>query len=371
MPAGRPRMYSGPLQPGKRSAAVPRTGNSAVRRAYKKFVSVPKSKTGVNKNAIVTLSRQVRSLQLSQHGRIQSKIQVFQKPTQARDDWHTINLWKGDPMAFALNDFTQQASVYQVHGPKSTDTTTDNIYNHKTWEQFDGLGEQGNINERGGPDKAMSYWKTSQDNLASTENYLPISSTIHFEFNRSMLPASEIECVRIDIVRAKNIVPMNKFNMLQLPTGLMGMRNLAGKEMLQRNRINRKYFDVVKTKYLYFKPRVTEHNSDDVTIRKQWKWTQNFPKKPIILDLNANRAEDVHGQGVTTTTTNADGTTTTTTSYTGVADVQGEKASFADVMQPSKIYWAVISFSNPSETDSKWNMTMMRTNKWRDNDGTD
>jgi hypothetical protein len=296
---------------------------------------------------------------------------MWQKPTGARDNWHTINLWKGGPMAFALNDFTQNAQVYQVHMPKSTDTTTDNIYNYANWLPFDGLGNQGNINERGGADKAHSYWKTSQDNLASTENYLPISSTIHFEFNRSMLPAQEVECVRIDIVRPRNTVPMNKFNMLQLPTGLLGMRNLAGKEMLQRNRINRKYFDVVKTKYLYFKPRVTEHNSDDVTIRKQWKWTQNFPKKPIVLDLNANRAEDVHGQGTTTTVTNQDGTTTTTTSYTGVADVQGDKASFADVMQPSKIYWAVLSFSNPSETDNKWNMSMMRTNKWRDNDGTD
>jgi len=328
-----------------------------------------------NTVSIGILANQVKKLQLAQNGRLQSKIELWKFPTTTSTTWKDTAMWNKAPVAFALNDFTNKAQVWQLHGPLSTDTPggdlLDTTVNKKEWEDFNGHFGTGDINERGGLEKYYSYWKTQQDNSVSNEYYLPISSTIQFEFARKVTPATQLECVRIDIIRPKKMVPMNANNYLQLPQGLMGMRGLASKEMLDRNRINRQYFDVIHTKYLYFNPRTTQHNTDDVTIRRQFKWTHKFPQKPLVLDLNAQRLEDKRVAATSATTvTNADGTTTTTP---GVAahDVPGDRAAFTDVMDPTKIFWAVVSFSNTDETDTRWSMSMMRTNKWRDDSGTD
>ena len=178
-------------------------------------------------------------------------------------------------------------------------------------------------------------------------------------------PTDPLECVRIDIIQPKRIPTMNAWNYLQLPPGLLGLRNLAGKTMMKRNRINRDYFNVLTTKYIYFDGKKT--TSANTEVRKMWKWTQKFKDKTIDLDLDAERQEDQRGVPTTTTTVRSDGTSQTTTTYGD--DVSGAEASFASVYDPYKMVWAVISFSTQNRTDPNWSMSMMRTNKWRDPHG--
>ena len=94
---------------GKTMATLPKqsSSNKPVRKAYKK--RAPSSKTGQNKTAIMTLSRQVKGLQNSKYGDMQRHAQYCtiigsRLPNRAQ------------PLAFLLNDLTLGSSIYAGYG---------------------------------------------------------------------------------------------------------------------------------------------------------------------------------------------------------------------------------------------------------------
>lgn len=357
----RRRMYSGPLLPGttsvrqvnrrnkaysgKKFSTVTVTKNKAVNRVQNKLY-VPKQIK--NSASINVLANQVKKLQLSQMGRLQSKIQSWRFPVaidlSLNPHWDTLSLWRGSPMCFALNDFTKDARVTQGYTDPNLTVST---YNYQKWSDFNGLDGAGDMD-----DSALTYlkdniyWKTEQDNTVSKEYYLPIKSDLMLEFSRAMTNTEETECVRIDIIKAKNIKIPSIFEQTTLPTGLAGLTNLAAKEMFERNKLNSRYFTRVKTKYLYFKNNNShDANTDRRTIRKYFKWSQRFPDKPLKTDY---RAYDQNEQ----------------------TSEHMSDAQWIDVIDPKEIYWMLISVSTTSNSDRHWKFSMMRTNYWRDPVGT-
>lgn len=77
--------------------------NKAVKRVYAKSKYVPKSKTAVNKKAIMTLSRQVKNLQNQRYGEIQTAIDNYAGEAIPNQD---------TPLCFAINDFYNGTPVY-------------------------------------------------------------------------------------------------------------------------------------------------------------------------------------------------------------------------------------------------------------------
>lgn len=318
-----------------------RTANKAVRTIQRKPY-VPK--LAKNTASIRVLANQVRKLQSAQYGQIQSQILSWQLPAATSTPWDKLSLWRGSPVGFALNDFTEDARVYQVY--TVADTTTDRI-NRLPWQKFNGVFGAGSQDASNMTYlKENSYWKTHQDNKASKEFYLPISSELQFEFSRSMVAGDETESVRIDIIRLKKALPKSAFENTFLPAGLIGLQHLAAKEMLDRNKINPAYFEIVRTKFLYFTNTAKQAaNTDRRTIRRYFKHKQIFPRKVLKTDTEAYDENEM------------------ATDYM-------DDASWIDVMDPTKVYWCVINFSTTSESERHWDMSIQRVNKWRDLHGT-
>lgn len=329
--------------------AFKRAANKPVARIQRKRYVPQRVK---NTSSIRVLAKQVKSLQRSQVGRVQSKIQSWRIPQVVLSSWDTVSFWRGAPIAFALNDFTDQANVYMAHehldstGQTASATT---IYNKHPWSSFNGLNHTGSINDSSMTYlKDNSYWRTQQDNTVSAEYYLPLSSDVMFEFSRQMTPLEETECIRIDIVKPKKFHVQSVYSQLTLPAGLIGLQNLAAKTMFERNKLNPRYFTVVKTKFLYFKNSAsTAANTDRRKITRTFRFRTRFPDKVMALDLNAHNTVPT-GQGQTV-----------------------DNADFIDLVNPKDVHWCLISTSQPSFNDTKWDMSMMRTIRWRDPHGTD
>jgi hypothetical protein len=136
------------------------TNNKPVKKAYKK-PPFPKTKTGQNKQAIYTLSRQVKNLQNQRLGELQKNIQ-----------WCNLTggtlPTSGSPVAFLVNDLYANSHVMKG-------VITNSIPGFAENSTFSNV-----LNDT---DIASTYqWQTRENDVVSPVVYKPVYSRMNFTF---------------------------------------------------------------------------------------------------------------------------------------------------------------------------------------------
>lgn len=265
------------MVPYKRNYKPRRRANNPVAKAitkykdYNKKVKNTKRYVANNRTAIMTLSRQVKSLQLSKIGAYQKKFE-------------SLNLGAGTfsaskPLLIQLNNLLDNATVWYP-----TFNTTNNT------PQINAAGvftkTQPAIPENR---EHCSYWVNSNDDEPSREFYKPIRRTITVKFDNptGYSNTERDQWFRIDIFRQKKVLPETSVHHLNLPHNLYGLINMAN-DAPERNRFNKEYFQVYKTFWKKATP-------SEVNGRRQITYMKidfQFPAKHMVKLNTVNGIND-------------------------------------------------------------------------------
>lgn len=228
-----------------------------------------------NTASIAVLARQVRTLQRSQVGMYQTRREfITEWPSPAND---AIRLIAQSPICFCANDFLSQipncAQLFiDVNG---TNTAV------KQWRQ-----------DQSAPVPASdAEHDMNQDNdndIAQPDHYLPISTTVTFEFSYDMKPTDEPVFIRIDVVKPKSgkMLINSSLHQYMLPGAIQGFTNLAA-DPLNRNRINKGYYSVLQTKYSVLR-NTKDTGTLSAQIKRYMKIHIPFPAKVLHCNCADN-----------------------------------------------------------------------------------
>ena len=246
------------------------TRNKPVMRKLRRPRRAP-TKVNRNKSAIVTLARQVRTLQNQRLGELQKNIQfcTLQGGTLPTHD---------APCAFLVNDF--YANSHCMKGVITSGTP--------------GFAENavfGNVNSPA--DIGSQYsWMNRESDVVSALVYKPIYSRMNFTFKfnfAGLTPAPGY--VRLTILRIKPFLASNKID-VALPQTLGAYRYLAN-ELPNRNYFNADYHRVLYDKWMKISPtQQTDSNADRCVIHRTfsipWRFGQAEMCRP---DFTGDAAE--------------------------------------------------------------------------------
>jgi len=221
-----------------------------------------------NRSAIMTLSRQVKALQLKQIGFPQKKI----------DQWsYTSNGFTNmKPFCLCLQEMYTNAKVYQTaaNGVISGTpfTLQDNQYS-SGMKQFD-------------------QWKNANDDSVSLEIFRPTYVEFLIELEISMGAADETQRVRFDIVRPQKVLPKSTGDAghdLTLPDGLASFQRIADERITTQQAINSTYFKKLQTRFV----KVSNNTSPSAAkvVRRIIKLKHYFDKRDIRSDTNTLSGE--------------------------------------------------------------------------------
>lgn len=314
-----------------------KTNNKPIANAIKKYKKAPKTKpTGLyvanNRNAIMTLSKQVKSLQLSKLGLFQKRGE--QLTWTAADEapsfpWETIK-----PFAFCLNQFNGRdtatgtlvkAPLYYTDGNGHGQV----FKRFETWVPTALVGVNRDVNPHIG----------DIDDTVSPEAYKPLGTSVKIELQFNNYPANErTDWFRIDIVRPKKTLLKSSFHNLSMPIGLGQFTTLTANSMADRNYINSTYWDIIQTKWIPIRNEsgVQKHITKIVTINRSYK-----NAKVIKTDL---KSTSMTKEGVTT------------------------YPMFHDQVDPRQLEWCILS-AGSSDIQPR-SMSILRQISWRDQNGT-
>lgn len=371
MPRG--RTFSGPLLPGttsvrqvnrrnpryKRSNAVKRNENTAVKRVYKKAMA-PKKPTTVNKTAIATLAKQVRTLQLKHYGDVQYQRQQckFFTTQGLPTPTYTGGITQMNPLVFPFNCFYDNTPLYL--GTVST-TTGDCGYEVMTstqtqpsggsqvlWDK-DGFG-QFNVN-------AKHDWQRRNNlNTVDPIQYLPLSSALKIHIKMPMFQGSEPVYWNVKLIKTKKMALNNDKMEYGLPAYAGAYFGLALDDLVQRRSLSKKYHTVLQDKWIKMVPPASS------------KSVGNTQSKPNIVERSINLYHSFKGKPVRPQLQ------TTQQAQLG--------ADFWQYVAEDEVIWCLISNSikgwvNPPDSQSSGSagntpitVSMRRVNKWRDETGT-
>lgn len=221
---------------GKTLATLPKDSskNKAVARVYKKARRAPKGKVAENKDAVLTLARQVKALQNAKYGSIQSRSMELSFPS-------SVVLTDTEPFGFLVNNMYNNYGVYQGNittgTPGFTQVATFNKYDYLT-----DIAEQYQWNARQGTD------------LVSPIQYKPIFTRINMRFRLKFAGPGPSARVRVTYLTLKNpLTASDKIN-VNLPGVLGAYRNLAINASSQkRNAFNPRFHKILYDKWISFK----------------------------------------------------------------------------------------------------------------------
>jgi len=247
------------------------TTNRPVRRALRK-PRAPRTKVQRNKNAIYTLSRQVKQLQNQRLGEYQKNIQWCHLEGGTLPQ-------SGSPVAFLVNDLYNNSHVMKGVLTNGVPGFAEN----STWSNV--------INDT---DIGAAYQTLTRENdVLSPVVYKPIFSRINLTFRvgwHGTWPLAGY--IRVTILKMKSYNQTSKL-MTQLPGNLGAMRYLAN-ESSNRNYFNPDYHRVLLDKWIKFTPEKstttagTDCNLIQRTISIPWKFGQRETLRP---DFQGDPAE--------------------------------------------------------------------------------
>lgn len=252
--------------------------NKPVKKAMTKYgpppkKPAPKYQVYNNKNAIATLARQVKTLQLGKLGNFQKRCEKMNIVSA------TENFNRTYPICFCMNQFNDannlHAQAYKV------DSTSGAAVFMKRFEPQSSQVIYGSV--PGPYTKYNPHWG-SNDDTPSTEIYQPLGTKVRIQFEfENVLTTEEPKWLRVDIVRPKKQYTMTATHDLTLPVGLLQFSNIARGDVLERNWINPQLW-TVKTKWLklWNNSSATKDLKGIITINSSYK-----NDKPIKPDYNS------------------------------------------------------------------------------------
>lgn len=261
--------YARPINgPNNRTVVRRRSTNAPVK---KKLITkkTNRAAAATNKAAIMTLSKQVKNLQLQRYGFKQFQHQHITGISEGSTlDHMTPNITK--PYAFLVNDFYNAAGIWYGGVTNQAPVLTHEMKFNRVENDLD---------------IATSYlWnhKQQMENVSQTQ-YLPISSTMQFKIaiTADVTFTVPVRC-RIQIFKFKNQTVNGKFQM-SLPYNLGAYWHLCDTNPTSRNHLNtNEYHQVVYDRSVLFKPTI-DHASASVEER-YLKAKIQFPAKAVKLD---------------------------------------------------------------------------------------
>lgn len=311
-----------------------RATNKPVKNAINKYKKVPKTKPTAtyvanNRNAIMTLSRQVRNLQMSSLGLFQKRAE--QLTWIKSSDSSNYPFQGSKPLCFCLNQFNGR------------DTQTGN--NEKAPMFFTNTSGNGEVFKRfgvwvpsplTGADRDLNPHIADIDDVVSPEAYKPLGTSVKFEFEFNDYPANErASYMRIDVIRPRKLLLDSIYHDLTMPKGLGQFTNLSEHYMLNRNLINTTYWEIVQTKWI----KVSNDSGVNKGVTRFATINRSYKNSPVIkTDLNSQSA----GSNPVT------------------------YPMFHQKVDPRQLEWCVIStgFRIPER------MSILRKISWRDQNGT-
>lgn len=237
--------------------------NKPVKKAYKK--KAPKTKTNMNKTAIMTLARQVKTLQNQRFGELQSHTQYC--------------LFSGEdipqstrPIAICLNDFYDQ---FAKKGIVSTGTAA-----YVNGPQFVRHPYQNDINDE-------HEWnaRRNQDLVSNTE-YKPVYTRLVLSFDAIFSGLRFSAPIRVTVFKQRHVVNSTTKLAVNCPMNLGAYRFMAERPLsFQRNYFDKKYHQVLYDKWINFTPKnrtATEQDNHRRTCTISWKYKDQLIKPDII-----------------------------------------------------------------------------------------
>jgi len=309
-----------------RTAKTARSRNKPVARIYRKAATAPRTRVAVNRSAITTLARQVRTLQNQQIGQLQRNFETA-AITGGDYGWNIDN-----PMCFAANNFLKSAPIYIGHW----DTTTypgKSVPGHVVRTNWAHANPTGFVTG-----KEFDYWAHCNDDEASHSSYKALSTTINFNLEAIAIPANKTYWVRIDLLKMKKVMLHSNVRKLSLPTNMQALGHLCDDNMMKRNKINPEYFRCIQTKWI----KLTHEAATNKTLEK---WVQmHIPFKSSRATQKLDLRADV-------------------TTSTGLV-----QETFLSNMPQDDIYWVVMSnnVTNDNQSTVELKVEMTRTTRYRD-----
>lgn len=272
MANGRHYAYKRRHLKGKTLPTLPRdtTANKAVKRVYKKKAQVPKTQAGANKQAVYTLSRQVKSLQNLTHGYLQSRtmnerISGLQMPHY------------NQPLAFGVNNMYNNQPIWQglvsatgVASNNPVGTFNKAVYDPGLQDQYEWNARSGNVE-------------------VSPITYKPVYTRLNFKFGVGMTGTSGAARARITLLKLKKgYEATNKIN-VAIPDALGAYQNLAiDSSDPSRNFFSPRFHNILYDKWISI-PNVnrtdTEKSFTERYVSIPYKYADNERLKP---DFNNN-----------------------------------------------------------------------------------
>lgn len=167
---------------------------------------------------------------------------MYQTRREYIQSFHTSDatrLHSTKPMCFCANDFMSQltnpsCAIQQFTGSAVTALTNWNRTNSSPVGGF----EKNDMNQ------------DNDNDVAQPDHYLPISSTITFEFTSNQPSLGYPVYMRVDVIKPRpgKMLLNTGVHQYMLPGALPGFMNLAA-DPLNRNRINKDYYQILQTKH--------------------------------------------------------------------------------------------------------------------------
>jgi len=275
-------MTNGFRAPATTKRIQPKT-NKPVKAIYKKARQMPKTKVGVNRMAINTLAKQVKTLQNQRFGPLQSNIIRHSWLPSATGVIPSNNA----PICFMLNDFTTPKTIFNGYVNAGLQP------GYQNW---------GNM----APQTFQSYltpasqWN-AQRNLAtaSKHQYKPISSRVTVNMDMTLPDSYKPARIRFTVLKVKPYTPTQSGITCALPYNLGAYINLAQEPGTPyRNFFYKKYHTI-----LYDQTKIIRNNLDTELREITFNYVHRFSGTDVVSPHISNTPT---GQTVYTNTSPKD-----------------------------------------------------------------
>lgn len=231
------------------------------------------SKPAQNQKAIMTLSRQVKSLQLGEYGFKQRQTQsvVLKHGIPAQQPLKTT------PIAFQMNSFYDATPLLQgtVNATGDPVVTLVNSFAKQTFDT----------------DIKDQYQWNEQNNLdtVSLIRYLPVYSKLKFHFKGAIKSSQENIRYRVTLFKLKNQPMITSVRNLNMPYALGAYWHMCDDTIGQKNYFSKKYHTVLMDKWVTISPPTLSTlggNTSHVyrTLEVPFSWPN---AKPVDFDKTA------------------------------------------------------------------------------------
>jgi len=309
--------------------------------AVKKALTTPRPKNTnqltkyKNYNAITTLARQVRSLQMKDYGSIQYTRQCLCRNNGTKDVKGQGVFMSGSPFLFELKNFYNQAPVFR--GSMNNQHPT-YIQDNK-WLTL----SEANAGAGGTP-----YAFDVTNDAVSTNQYMPLSANYSWHFKFQDLPAGADKIVQITVFRLKTNHNNSKIK-TRLPEYLGQYANMCVEDPSDRNKFSPVYHQVLYQKNYHVKNHGDSTKDTERYINMKW----SFSGKDGLVRLDSDEIENTPDLDLNEATS---------------ARQQSCAANFGHIIRPQDQLYVLVSTSNNDNTfDTE--ISCMRTLRWRDNNG--